>query len=71
MAIDTRKNPLDEERALETLTAHNVDGIIMAPCSNKPERIQEISESIPVVVLIDRHYDFIRSSKILIPSGKS
>lgn len=56
MVIDTCENPFDEDRALDTLMARNVDGIIMAPCSDNPERIRQVAEQIPVV-LIDRYYE--------------
>lgn len=56
MVIDTCENPLDEDRALDTLLARNVDGIIMAPCSDNPQRILQFAEQIPVV-LIDRYYE--------------
>lgn len=56
MVIDTCENPLDEDRALDTLMARNVDGIIMAPCSDTPQRILQVAEQIPVV-LIDRYYE--------------
>ena len=42
MVIDTCENPLDEDRALDTLMARNVDGIIMAPCSDTPQRILQV-----------------------------
>lgn len=56
MVLDTCENPLDEDRALDTLLARNVDGVIMAPCSDTPQRILEVADQIPVV-LIDRYYE--------------
>lgn len=56
MVIDTCENPLDEDRALDTLLARNVDGIIMAPCSENSGRIRQVARQIPVV-LIDRYYE--------------
>lgn len=56
MVIDTVENPLEEDAALDTLLSRNVDGIIVAPCSDSPDRLREISERKPVV-LIDRYYE--------------
>lgn len=56
MVIDTVENPLEEDAALDTLLSRNVDGIIVAPCSESPERLREIAEKKPVV-LIDRYYE--------------
>lgn len=56
MVIDTGESPLEEENALETLMARNVDGIIAAPSSETPGRFSEIAEHIPVV-LIDRYFE--------------
>lgn len=56
MVIDTVENPLEEDAALDTLLSRNVDGIIVAPCSETPERLREIAEKKPVV-LIDRYYE--------------
>lgn len=56
MVIDTVENPLEEDAALDTLLSRNVDGIIVAPCSDSPERLREIAEKKPVV-LIDRYYE--------------
>ncbi len=56
MVIDTVENPLEEDAALDTLLSRNVDGIIVAPCSDSPDRLREIAEKKPVV-LIDRYYE--------------
>lgn len=56
MVIDTCENPVEEDRALDTLLQRNVDGIIMAPCSETPERLREIAEQKPIV-LIDRYFE--------------
>jgi LacI family transcriptional regulator len=56
MVIDTCENPLDEERALDTLVSRSVDGIIMAPCTDNPAKISNINLQIPVV-LIDRYFE--------------
>lgn len=56
MVIDTCENPVEEDRALDTLLSRNVDGIIVAPCSDSPDRLKEIAEYKPVV-LIDRYYE--------------
>ena len=56
MVIDTCENPVEEDRALDTLLSRNVDGIIVAPCSESSDRLREIAASKPVV-LIDRYYE--------------
>jgi LacI family transcriptional regulator len=56
MVIDTLENPVEEDRALDTLLSRNVDGIIMAPCSDSSQRIAEVREQVPIV-LVDRYYE--------------
>lgn len=56
VVIDTRENPFDEDRAIDTLLARNIDGIIMAPCSDNARRINEVVRQTPVV-LVDRYYE--------------
>jgi LacI family transcriptional regulator len=55
MVIDTRESTVDEDRAIETLLARNVDGIIMAPTGDNPTRLVQINQQKPIM-LIDRYY---------------
>lgn len=56
MVIDTVENPHEEDAALDTLITRNVDGIIVAPCSESPTRLLEIADKKPLV-LVDRYYE--------------
>lgn len=56
MLIDTFENPVEESLAFDTLLSQNVDGIIVAPCSETPDKILEAAEYKPIV-LIDRYFE--------------
>lgn len=56
MVIDTHENVKDENEAINTLLARNVDGIIMVPTSDDPTKLTELAQEKPLV-LIDRYFD--------------
>lgn len=53
---DTMENAGNETEALNSFVSRKVDGIIAVPVSSSPEYLEEISRSIPVI-LIDRYFD--------------
>lgn len=56
MLLDTHDNPTDEENAIDTLIARNVDGIIVVPCGKSPQYLLDLIKEIPIV-LIDRYFE--------------
>lgn len=56
MLIDTREDPLEEERAVDTLLERSVDGIIMVPCASEADRLESLSHVKPLV-LVDRYFE--------------
>lgn len=56
MLIDTLEDPVQEERAIESLRARNIDGIILVPSGNNPEKLEDFSNHIPLI-LIDRYFE--------------
>ena len=55
MLYDTQEDPSTERKCLLTMMDYQVDGIIIAPCSEKPDLLEMISKTIPVI-LIDRYF---------------
>lgn len=53
---DTMENAGNEVEALNSFVSRKVDGIIAVPVSSSPDYLEEISRSIPVI-LIDRYFD--------------
>lgn len=53
---DTMENAENEVEALNSFVSRKVDGIIAVPVSSSPDYLEEISRSIPVI-LIDRYFD--------------
>lgn len=53
---DTMENAENEVEALNSFVSRKVDGIIAVPVSSSPDFLEEISRSIPVI-LIDRYFD--------------
>jgi LacI family transcriptional regulator len=56
MFIDTLENPELEVKAIDSMLARNIDGIILVPCGDNPEQLEEISASIPLI-LVDRYFE--------------
>ena len=53
---DTMENVDNEVEALNSFISRNVDGIIAVPVSSDPQYMEEISKTVPVV-LIDRYFE--------------
>jgi LacI family transcriptional regulator len=53
---DTMENVDNEIEALNSFTSRNVDGIIAVPVSSNPQYMEDISRTIPVI-LIDRYFE--------------
>lgn len=56
MLIDTLESQMVESQAIDTLLSRNVDGIIMVPVGGDTDRLTEIYNEKPIV-LIDRYYE--------------
>ena len=53
--IDTQDNEANERSAINRLTGHHVDGLIVVPTGQDPEFLEEISKKIPLI-LVDRYF---------------
>lgn len=53
---DTMENVHNEVEALNSFVSRNVDGIIAVPVSSDPQYMEEISRTVPIV-LIDRYFE--------------
>ncbi len=56
MLIDTLEDPRLEEKAIDSLLARNVDGILLVPCGDNPSRLEETMQKKPLL-LIDRYFE--------------
>lgn len=61
--VDTMDNESNQNICLSTLVSRKVDGIIAAPCGKEPHLFEEVSKTIPVV-LVDRYYEGSRLSYV-------
>ncbi len=55
MLIDTLEDPGQEAKALRSLMARNIDGIMVVPCGENTEELRNIAKQVPIV-FIDRYY---------------
>ncbi|MCI1683415.1 MAG: LacI family transcriptional regulator [Bacteroides sp.] len=55
MLIDTLEDPKQEEKAIDSLLARNIDGIILVPSGDNPLYLEEIAARKPLI-LIDRYF---------------
>ncbi len=55
MLYDTQEDASVEKKCLAAMMDYHVDGIIIVPCSEKPDLLELISKSVPVI-LIDRYF---------------
>lgn len=55
MLFDTQEDPVVEQKCISAMLEYHVDGIIIVPCSEKPDLLESVSKSIPVI-LIDRYF---------------
>ena len=67
MLIDTLEDPVQENKAIDSLLSRKIDGIILVPTGENPSKLEEISTKTPIV-LIDRYFDT-GHSKILCIQG--
>jgi len=56
MLIDTQENSEMETNAIDTMLARKIDGIILVPCGDNPTMLEEVSETIPLI-LVDRYFE--------------
>ena len=56
MLIDTLEDPVQENRAIDSLLSRKIDGIILVPTGENPAKLEEISAKTPIV-LIDRYFE--------------
>lgn len=54
---DSDENPEIEKMELEQLRARNIEGLVIAPCSDHREHIQELYEEGLPVVCVDRYFE--------------
>ena len=57
VTVDTMEDEHNERNGIESLLARNVDGIIVTPCGQDPEWLENINRNIAPVVLIDRYFN--------------
>lgn len=55
MLFDTQEDTKLEENAIDAMIDYHVDGIIIVPCGEQPNRLEDISKNIPVI-LVDRYF---------------
>lgn len=56
MLIDTLEDVRLEEKAIDSLLARNIDGIILVPCGDDPQKLEETFQKTPLI-LIDRYFE--------------
>lgn len=56
MLIDTQEDPMQEEKAIDSLLARNIDGIILVPSSDSPSKLGKVAAQKPLI-LIDRYFE--------------
>ena len=56
MLIDTLEDPVQENKAIDSLLSRKIDGIILVPTGENPSKLEEISTKTPIV-LIDRYFE--------------
>ena len=56
MLIDTLEDPVQENKAIDSLLSRKIDGIILVPTGENPSKLEEISAKTPIV-LIDRYFE--------------
>ena len=56
MLIDTLEDPIQENKAIDSLLSRKIDGIILVPTGENPSKLEEISTKTPIV-LIDRYFE--------------
>ncbi|HIW51851.1 MAG TPA: LacI family transcriptional regulator [Candidatus Alistipes excrementipullorum] len=57
VTVDTMENERNERDGIESLLARKVDGIIVTPCGQDPEWLENINRNTTPVVLIDRYFN--------------
>ena len=55
MLFDTQEDANIEKKCISAMVEYQVDGIIIAPCSETPDLLEIISKNIPVI-LMDRYF---------------
>ena len=55
MLIDTLEDPVQENKAIDSLLSRKIDGIVLVPTGENPSKLEEISTKTPIV-LIDRYF---------------
>lgn len=56
MLIDTLEDPVQEDKAIDSLLSRKIDGIILVPTGENPSKLEDISTKTPIV-LIDRYFE--------------
>ncbi|WP_294471265.1 LacI family DNA-binding transcriptional regulator [uncultured Bacteroides sp.] len=56
MLIDTLEDPVQENKAIDSLLSRKIDGIILVPTGENPSKLEEISSKTPII-LIDRYFE--------------
>ena len=56
MLIDTLEDPVQENKAIDSLLSRKIDGIILVPTGENPSKLEEINAKTPIV-LIDRYFE--------------
>ncbi|WP_298031059.1 LacI family DNA-binding transcriptional regulator [uncultured Alistipes sp.] len=56
MVVDTMENEANEREGIRTMLSRRVDGIVVVPCGQTPEYLEQVNRSVPVV-LIDRYFE--------------
>lgn len=56
MLIDTLEDPMQEDKAIDSLLSRKIDGIILVPTGENPSKLEDISTKTPIV-LIDRYFE--------------
>lgn len=61
---DTDENPEIEKKDLQQLMARNIEGLIIVPCGNQWQPIQDLYQQGMPVVCVDRYYENLKISYV-------
>ena len=56
MVVDTMEDADNEREGVRTMLSRRVDGIVVVPCGQTPEHLEEADRSVPVM-LVDRYFE--------------
>ena len=84
MLIDTLEDPVQENKAIDSLLSRKIDGIILVPTGENPSKLEEISTRTPIVLIdcyfekhnlpyvaTDNYIGAYQATKLLLESGHS